>query len=153
MAVRHSYEVLVGGTSVYRSGYHETSVGKRQAVTTYNDYVKKSKEGIGWASGQGVELLQDDKPVRKFVGYFGNPKRKKKGNPSVEDIRNTLAGHGYRIRRLGSLGRGRLIAEKQNLRIEVDYKHGFDSYVAWRFFRDGQEIANNYTHGDSIPLG
>lgn len=77
MAVRHTYEVLVGGSSVYRSGYHETSVGKRQAVSTYNEYVKKSKEGTGWASGQGVLLLQDDKPVRQFVGYYGNPNRRR----------------------------------------------------------------------------
>jgi len=145
MAVRHSYEVLVGGTSVYRSGYHETSVGKRQAVTTYNDYVKKSKEGIGWASGQGVELLQDDKPVRKFIGYFGNP--------GVEDMKSTLERHGYSVKRVGSVGRGRLVATRDNLRVEVDYKHGFDSYVAWRFYQNGKEVANNYTHGDTIPLG
>jgi hypothetical protein len=78
MAAKHHYEVVVGDESVYRSTYHETSVGKRQAVSTYNEFVKKSKDGIGWASGQDVVLLQDEKPVRKFIGYYGNPSRRKK---------------------------------------------------------------------------
>lgn len=95
MAAKHHYEVLVGDTSVYRSTYHETSVGKRQAVTTYNDYVKKSKEGVGWASGQGVILLQDEKPVRRFIGYYGNPNRRKgmrrrRRNPKVSGVKFTL---------------------------------------------------------------
>jgi hypothetical protein len=79
---KHDYEVYVGNLGCVHRGS-----SKKEADTTYAQYVKASKSGSGRAGGEGVQLMVDGEPVKEHFGtneeWNDNPRKlKRRKNPA-----------------------------------------------------------------------
>lgn len=74
---KHDYEVYVGNLGCVHRGS-----SKKEADTTYAQYVKASKSGSGRAGGEGVQLMVDGEPIKEHFGtneeWNDNPRRRVK---------------------------------------------------------------------------
>lgn len=57
-----NYSVVVGNIGVIQCK------NQKEAIKTYNEYVKQSKNLIGRAAGEDVTLMIDGEPTKEYYG-------------------------------------------------------------------------------------
>lgn len=60
---KHNYQVIVGNIGTVCEGTNGF-----EAIRTYNQYVKLSKDNYGLSAGEAVTLFRDDDIYREYYG-------------------------------------------------------------------------------------